>query len=471
MSREVIVSGPAEIHKFYQDNFPQWDCQSPCLSVNDIWDGLKDEWLSDKSDIVILTDVLYETEPELFAATVAQFAPAALVLILSYDSGLIDDITADIHAQQSNIEYRAQFGRNVPFTFIPSDIAVGRTEEAVLEYDTGADAVEDFQKASNAVAIEVDDSYNNHHEFGRNGKIFTVTSSKGGSGKSTVALLTGATLALSSKKAYDEGRIDEPLRVCVVDLDTFDGQLGFVLNQSMPTSLNIALANTPMDEQLVWNNLIYSERMGFHALLAPVRGVTARYTDAHFYTKVINMLRSMFDVVILDTSVQHYDDIIKSVALPLADAVLLVTTLDMKSVKGMARWMKVASEPTHEGGHNLDLKKVGVVVNGSLHNVGIGKDELVVASMGAKNLANIPLDTTAVQSAGNAGRLEELLYMHEPISDSYRRLCEKIVNLLDRKVELVPLAQSFDEPEPAPAANLDKKPSNNRNRRFFGRGN
>lgn len=468
MSREVIVSGPEMIHQFYQDNFPEWNCQTPCETVDDIWNGLDSDTLSQETDIVILTDALYEQTPEMFAATIAQFAPAALVLVLSYDANLIDDITADVHAQPANMEYRAQYGQNVPFTFIPSDIAVGATEEAVRHYDTGSQAVEEFQKASQAVAIEVDDDKGDHHKFDRKGKIFTVTSSKGGSGKSTVALLVGATLALSSKKAAEEGRIEEPLRVCVVDLDTFDGQLGFVLNQSMPTSLNIALSNLPLDEQLVWNNLIYSERMGFHALLAPVRGVTARYTDARFYTQVLNLLRGMFDVVILDTSVQHYDDIIKSVALPMADAVLLVTTLDIKSVKGMARWLKVASEPTHEGGHNLDLKKVGVVVNASMHNVGIGKDELVLAAMGAKNLANIPLDTMAVQSAGNAGRLEDLLYMHEPISDSYHRLAEKIVHLLDRKVELPSLVERNEPPEASAPAEPTPGPKKSSGRGFFG---
>lgn len=461
MQREVILSGPTELHPWFQEVFPEWNFQQPVHNVEGIWDGLENETLSTDSSIVIMCDTLYEEEAELFSQTAAELAPNALLLVLSYNSNLVDDITADIQAQPANLEYRKQYGQNLPVTFIPYDIAVKSIEEAVDYYDNHEAEIEAFQRSqASAQTIDVDAAHADHHTFGRDGKVFTVTSSKGGSGKSTVALLTGSAIALSSQKAYEEGLVDEPLRVCVVDLDTFDGQLGFVLNQSMPTSLNIALANTPMDEELVWNNLIYSERMGFHALLAPVRGVTARYTDGRFYTQVVDLLKKMFDVVILDTSVQHYDEIIKQVALPMADAILLVTTLDIKSVKGMARWLKVAAEPVNEGGHGIEMSKVGIVVNSSMQGVGIGQDELMSAAMGAPNLAAIPLDTTAVQAAGNAGRLEELLYVHQPISSAYNKLSNKIVNVLprDKKMSLPNLTEE-EEPLSQPSRPAGQKPS------------
>lgn len=446
MSREVIIAAPQVLHSFFNEQFPDWDCQIPCESIEDIWNGLSEGKLSADSSIVMFCDTLYEEDPDAFAQAVAEFAPNALVLILSYNPNLQDEISSDVHAQLANIEYRKQYGRNVPLEFIPQETAVVSIDEAIDFYENEAQAVSDFQNTNNAVNIEVDELGSSHHKFNRNGKVITVTSSKGGSGKSTVALLAASTMALSSQKAYDQGLIEEPLRVCLVDLDTFDGQIGFVLNQSVPTSLSIALANIPPDEELVWKNLVYSERMGFHSLLAPVRGVTARYTDARFYTQIITLLKSMFDVVILDTSVQHYDEIIKRVALPMADAILLITTLDIKSVKGLARWMKVAAEAPEDGGHGLNMDKVGIVVNGSIFNVGMGNEELTAAAMGAKLLVSIPLDTTAVIAAGNAGRLEEIVKTHPSISASYHKLATMMSGLLG-KAKFVPILESDEDEE------------------------
>lgn len=449
MSRKVIIAAPEEtLLDFFADQYPDWDFQKFCTSIPEVWDGLSDGTLDDQSSVVLLCDEIYRDDPEGFAEAAAEFAPNALVLILSYDKELQDDIQNDILRQKANLEYRRTHGINAPFEFIWYETAVVSIDEAIDYHENQSAAVDAFRKAeSKAQSIEVDEGSSDHHRFGRNGKVITVTSSKGGSGKTTAALLLATQLSLSSKKAHEQGLIEEPLRVCVVDLDTFDGQIGFVLNAARPTALNIALANTPKDTDLVWNNLVYSERMGFHALLAPVRGVTARYTDARFYTEVISYLRSMFDVVVLDTSVQHYDEIIDRVALPLADAVLLVTTLDVKSVKGLARWLQVAAESREEGGHALDMRKVGVVVNGSIHGVGIGSDELTAASMGAPLLVSIPMESKAVQTAGNAGRLEEIVKTHPTLGEAYFKLANKMhASVLANQSKLLPLVEDDDGP-------------------------
>jgi hypothetical protein len=170
----------------------------------------------------------------------------------------------------------------------------------------------------------------------------------------------------------------------------------------------------------------------------------------------------MFDVVILDTSVQHYDDLIKTVALPEADAILLVTTLDIKSVKGLARWMNVAIAPISEGGHGIDIHKVGVVVNGSVHGVGMGSQELVSAALGAPLLVAIPLDTLAVQAAGNANRLEDLVF-HPTIGPAYFKLANKIVK--SRGIKIIPII----EDEANTAVNPVNPPPGKPKAGFFGR--
>ncbi len=441
--RKVIIVGPETIHEFIAGQFQYWDCQNSCETIEDMWDGLDGGSLSTSSDIVIFVDVVFADDPEAFVEAIATLASNALVLILSYNPDWEDQIQTLVHNTDANGEYHKANKDNLPFYFIQTNTAVRSIEDTVDFYDNRAVEAAKFRTEA-AKPIHADAQNNtDHHPFTKQGAVVTVTSSKGGSGKSTVALLLGSQVALSSQKAFEQGLVAEPLKVCVIDLDTFDGQLGFVLSKYTPTALNIFMAEKIRDEELIWKNLVYSERMGIHALLAPVRGITAHYLDAAFYQQIITMMRSMFDLIILDTSVQHYDEIIDKVALPIADAILVVTTLDIKSVRGLARWMKTAEAKRKDGGHELEnMEKIGIVVNGSIHGVNMGKDQLTDAAMDAQLLVSIPLVTMAVQSAGNAGRLEELILSHPTLSEAYFALAEKITSSFNTK--LVPLLEDGD---------------------------
>ena len=455
MARKVIIVAPKVVSDFLAEEYVDWDTQAPCETISDVWDGLNSGALSENTEIVLIADILYNADPEAFIEAVATFAPEALVMILSYTNE--DEII------RARIEEFVQ-NRNLtqaPFHFIRQEVALPEIEEKIYEYDHKAE-IEARTKEEIAKAVPVQIDRGTKIDTSRDGLVITVTSPKGGSGKSSVALLTATELAKASKKAYEAGLSERPLDVCIVDLDTFDGQLGFVIGQMRPTALNVATSSTPNDPATIKSNLVYNERMGIHALLAPVRGKTATYTTPSFYRRTIRTLKTMFDVVILDTSVQYLDDLIKTVALPEADAILLVTTLDIKSVKGLARWMNVAVEPVSEGGHGIDLHKVGVVVNGSVHGVGMGTTELVSAALGAKLLVAIPLDTLAVQAAGNANRLEDIIF-HPTIGPAYFKLANRVVK--PRGIKLLPVIEDEGPASGSPTDPTPPKPSTG----FFGR--
>lgn len=461
----AIIVAPEVVHDFLASNFPDWTTQEPCDSIARMWELLEEDKLSENSDLVIISDTLYDDDEASFVAAVATFAPEAIVMILSYTAqDELIQTRVDAYAQANHLQEGA-------IEFINKDAAIGQIEEALERRENPEDFLGQAKRdadfaASHSVAIDVDT--NQKVDTSKDGFVLTVTSPKGGSGKSTVALLTATMLRKASEEAVKEGLREDPLSVCVVDLDTFDGQLGFVLGQMFPTALNIAMQKDIFDAALVKNNLIYNERMGIHALLAPVRGVTAYYTDAKFYLKTIRMLKTMFDVVIIDTSVQHYDDLIKKVALPEADGIVVVTTLDIKSVKGLARWMNTATTPLDKGGHGVDRSKVGVVVNGSVENVGIGQQELYAAALKARLLVAIPLDTVAVVAAGNANRLEDIL-RHDTIGPAYFKLASQIA-----KPRNIVLAKYPPEEHVNTSFAIDSDPSGApterpRKKSFFGR--
>lgn len=437
MSQEnpkVIIVAPPAISNALKENYPNWDTQNDNIRhLGDMWDALEDGTVSNESEIIIILDYEFgktNQSRDFFAASIATLAPNALVMILDYKN-IQDEIRLKVDER-----FASQGIEPAEYFFVRQDVAMSQIDENINYYYHKDEIIQDAQKDEPEVIKVEDEHRKSKVDTSKNGMVITCTSPKGGSGKSTVALMTATTLAQSSQKAYKQGLVEKPLSVIVVDMDVFDGQLSFVLGRIRPTALNIAVSDEVIDADLVAKNVIHHERMGIDALLAPARGQTAKVTTPKFYQKVIRILRTMYDVVILDTSVQHYDDHIKMVALPEADAILLITTLDRKSVLGMSRWMQVATTPREEGGHGVDKRKIGIVVNQSLQNVNIGKVELEAAAMHAPMSVAIPLDTLAVQSAGNANRMEELVY-HQSIGPAYYKLAKKIAKVIPS--QLVPI--------------------------------
>jgi cellulose biosynthesis protein BcsQ len=242
----------------------------------------------------------------------------------------------------------------------------------------------------------------------------TVTSAKGGSGKSTASILLAATIARASREA------GHPLSVCLVDLDTRDGQVASLIGQFMPTALNIRVLPV-WDEDRIRRNLVTAENLGIETLLAPIRPRTADTVGADFYRAILRSLQRMFDVVVMDTSVQYLDPLIANVALPEADEILFVTTLASTAVQGMARALREITTPVDESGLGVPREKIGIIVNQSVANVGMEREQILAAGLGVPVVGIIPLATKDVLTATNLNRMQ-LLLDHPLIGPAYSDL-------------------------------------------------
>jgi cellulose biosynthesis protein BcsQ len=242
----------------------------------------------------------------------------------------------------------------------------------------------------------------------------TVTSSKGGSGKSTAALLLAASIARASKEG------GKPLSVCVVDMDTRDGQVASLIGKYMPTALNIRVQPV-WDEMTIRRHLVFEEALGVHALLAPIRPRTADTVGPEFYRTIIRSLQRMFDVVVMDTSVQYLDPLIAKVCLPEATEVLFITTLASTAVQGMARALREITAPAEESGLGISRDKIGIIVNQSVAGVGMQREQILAAGLGVPVVGVIPLATKDVLTATNLHRMHTLLE-HPLIGPAYNEL-------------------------------------------------
>lgn len=259
----------------------------------------------------------------------------------------------------------------------------------------------------------------------RNGLVITATSPLSGSGKSSVAVLLSITLAQASKKAFDEGLAKRPLDIVLVDLDISDGQLGFVMGQMSPTVLDFYAEEDISDPSTLKRNLAYNDRMGIHALLAPKFGRPTEFLDPKFYKHAIQLLKTMFDVVIIDTSVDRNNALMTEVAIPEADAILMVTKLNIRSMKSMARWINILISPRSENGHEININNIGVVVNQEFETVGVEKEALLSATLGAPLLATMPIYTISPQSGSSARGIDEHI-KHPAIGSAYFKLAKRI---------------------------------------------
>lgn len=241
-----------------------------------------------------------------------------------------------------------------------------------------------------------------------------VTSSKGGAGKSSVAMLLAGMIAQSSAAA---GR---PLKVCLVDMDTRDGQVGSMIGKFMPTALNIRVQPV-WDERTITSHLVHDDLLGIDTLLAPIRPRTADMVNADFYRVIIRSLQRTHDVVIMDTSVQYLDPLISEVCLPEATAILFVTTMVATAVQGMARALREITTPQEQSGMGIPREKIGIVVNQSVANVGMEKDQVLTAGLGVPVVGVIPLATTDVITATNLNRMSALL-RHDLLGPAYFQL-------------------------------------------------
>jgi hypothetical protein len=166
-------------------------------------------------------------------------------------------------------------------------------------------------------------------------------------------------------------------------MDVYDGQLGFVIGASHPTMLSIA-REPHIDQKSVRKNLITNDiiertkgqegnYIEFSALLAPKSPLYVEDTPADMWRRVINVLDTMFDVVIFDTSVMYFlDEIIYDVAYPMADKIIYVTDLDIKSILDTTKWLKIVCSPSSASGYGIGIEKIGVVINKGMNEVGMG---------------------------------------------------------------------------------------------------
>lgn len=160
------------------------------------------------------------------------------------------------------------------------------------------------------------------------GKVITVFSAKGGTGKTTLA--TNLSLALA-----DGGRRD----VCLVDLDLAFGDIGITM-QLFParTIADVTGAGAAVDEEVI-DGLLTPHSPGLQVVVAPVAPDEKEKIGHDVVGAVLDQLTRRFTYVVVDTA-PSFDELAVT-AFDRTDVLLLLTTLDLPSVKNLKLSMEM----------------------------------------------------------------------------------------------------------------------------------
>lgn len=440
MKNKILFIGSARIHEAFVEMLPDYDFQKPIETIEEFFTEMQNPNSDISFDVqsILLFSRLFDTESDYFARAVAFYAPHALVSILIPDEDILkgkqSTIEIAIKREQSKQEGEAlsrgeTYEVDTPFFFVKYEDAKVGLITAMSEYvassyvdkELKANIIE-MLPASYREVVQPDDKFDLINDGSEGpfvieapdknakGKVITVTSSKGGSGKSTVSLGLASYIKKSSRIAVETGVEDRELKVIVIDLDTRDGQLGFLVGKRKPTIFNIMEA-TPasgVNEEAIMTGVYQDPRSGCDYIFAPRRARNASNIEPSFYGNLIQKLRSMYDVIVVDTSVNFTDDLLSKIAYPLADKIAFVTDMGISSVMGMARWVQETTDPISANGSGIDKGKIGIVVNKVMNDVQMGPDKIQIAARGIPIIAMLPSVPFYVTFKANTASLHEL---------------------------------------------------------------
>lgn len=459
---KIIFVGPEKIHNAFAQ-MGQYDFQQPIASLKEFQKEMSlDEGqskVSRNSSVIMFFSRLYTGSEKEFAKLVAFYAPYAVIAILTpeQDKNIVPRMETLIRAAKRERESQTSGAYNAatPSYFISYDTPIPDLTQAMSDF-VSSDTIHKEVKAGvidmlpehykNALAIEsdfeetteiLDEMYGDDDKVvipesdeERNGTVIAVTSSKGGSGKSTVSMILAAYIAKASKVSEEQNLERSKLKVCVVDFDTRDGQLGFLNGRTSPTVFDILT-----DSGVVGNNIprsaiqkgIYSsENIEADFLFAPRRGRHAKEIQPQFYVSIIHELKGMYDYIILDTSVNYLDVLLEDVAYPMSDKIILVTDMGISSIMGMARWIAETTRPKEKGGSGIDRNKVGITVNKVMDGVNMGADRIKKSANDIPIIAMLPSAPKLITFKANTNALDDVLYKRQ-INQSFKVLAQSIV--------------------------------------------
>jgi pilus assembly protein CpaE len=246
------------------------------------------------------------------------------------------------------------------------------------------------------------------------GRVVTVSSMKGGSGKTVVA--TNLAVALAR-------RSEQP--VALVDADLQFGDVAVMLRLNAPHTIVDAIpAMDRLDAQLLRSLLVRHEPSGLYVLPAPLEPSLAERVSGSDMLRILEVLRSFCSHVVIDTPAQ-FNDVVLSV-IEASDDIVVVAGMEIPNIKNT----KLGLQTLQRLG--VPESKLCLLVNRSNSKVQLDAKE-VERTLGLKAQAHIPSDIVVPQAVNRGVSV----ILDAPRSDVTRSF-EELADLFDARPAALP---------------------------------
>lgn len=228
-----------------------------------------------------------------------------------------------------------------------------------------------------------------------NAKLMTIFSTKGGVGRSLIAI----NLACSLKKLTGK-------KVALVDLDLQFGDVSIMMH-IQPKNTIAALAREiadsgTLEDDVLAAHMVTHEGSGVHVLTAPVRPDEADLVKGPHIDQILRKLKEKYHYIVVDTPAFLSDTVLTS--LELSDFILLLLTMELPTIKDG----KLMMEIMQTFGYSQD--KVKIIMNRESKDSAFKKAD-IEKTLEAEVAATIPSEGAAVMPAVNEG---EPVYLRAP---------------------------------------------------------
>src|SRR3954469_17650493 len=214
---------------------------------------------------------------------------------------------------------------------------------------------------------------------GELGKVIPVFSTKGGAGKSVIAANLAVVLARRSTRP-----------VVLVDADLQFGDIAVMLKLAPQHTIVDAVGSLDrLDPSLLQTLLVRHEPSGLFVLPAPLEPAFADQIGADEMVRIVEMLRTFADYVVVDTPA-YFNDVVLGL-IEISDDVLLVAGMDIPNIKNVKIGLQTLRLL------NTPMSKLRLVLNRANSKVKLDVGE-VERTLQVKADCLIPSDVVVPQS-------------------------------------------------------------------------
>ena len=251
-----------------------------------------------------------ETQPELLLAAIEHPIDDSLRTVQEIASSL-SACEVVVYSSQTDMKTMRQVLQAGVRDLLPQPLNRSELLQAL-------DAIEPLERA--AVDWEAEGALPTSPPHKTAGQVLTVFGAKGGIGKSTIATNLGASIATDTEHS-----------VLVMDMDTRFGDIAIMLDmEPQYTIADLAPHAETMDRD-TFRRALMQHDSGAHVLAAPKHPSEWGTITSEHMQRLVKYAAGLFDYVILDTP-GTFNDIVAT-SIEVADRVLVVSSLDMASIK------------------------------------------------------------------------------------------------------------------------------------------